>query len=72
MGICIGDRVSFRREEPINHSDGSLYRWDRWTQEGMVKGILSNGRLEVSFDDAHWGASITTLSVEEATLLEKV
>jgi len=64
-----GTHVSFRREEPITCEDGSLYRWDTWTQEGVVVQTLPDGRIEIQWDDKHWDSAIGIFNPQDLTVV---
>lgn len=62
-----GIKVTFPREEPIVSDDGTLHRTDTWTQEGEVVAVRPDGRIEVTWDDRHWGPAVGTFAADEIT-----
>lgn len=60
-----GTKVTFPRSEPIVSNDGTLYRTDTWTQEGEVVEVRPDGRIQVAWDDRHWGAAVGTFAPGE-------
>jgi len=64
-----GDFVRFPRREPVVDGEGLLYRMDEWTQVGEVRGIRPDLRVDVIWDDPHWGAATGTFTPDELTLV---
>lgn len=58
-------RVSFPRTEPVVDDDGLLERTDTWTQEGEVVGVRPDDRIEVVWDDPHWGPTRVVFAPDE-------